>query len=105
MAAPSKTTTGPTISLDSNNNFMNVAATTNNWVDNNGNQLNAGAKSSFSTITATNHNYAGGGTPTIIVLNQQSGTATATAAGTIGATQYTPTGGVSATYVAEARLI
>jgi|SRR5579883_1872194 hypothetical protein len=81
-----------------------IAATTNNWTDSNGNQINAGAKSTFSTITATNHNYAGA-TPSIIVLNQQTGTATATAAGTIGATQYTPTGGVSATYVAEARLI
>lgn len=76
-----------------------LALNTSTLLDSAGNQVNSGAKSTFSTITATNHNFAGA-TPDIVLLNQQSGTATATAAGTIGATQYTPTGGVSATYVA-----
>ena len=82
-----------------------VVANTGNMIDAAGNQINSGAKSTFSTITATNHNFIGSVTPTIVNMNQQTGTATATAIGTITTTQYTPTGGVSATYVCEAKLI
>lgn len=82
-----------------------VVGNTNTWIDAAGNQVNAGAKSTFSTITATNHNFIGSVTPTIVNLNQQTGTATATAVGTLTANQYTPTGGVSATYAAETKLI
>lgn len=74
-----------------------LAATTNNLQDSATNEIPSCARSTFSSITATNHLYAGT-TPNTCLLNQQTGTATATAIGTIGATQYTPTGGVSATY-------
>jgi len=82
-----------------------VVGNTNTWVDAAGNQVNSGAKSSFSTITATNHLFIGSVTPTIVNMNQQTVTATSTAIGTITTTQYTPTGGVSATYVCETKLI
>ncbi len=92
-AATGKIGVGPT----STKLQFQLAATTNNLQDNQANELPSCARSTFSTITATNHNYAGS-TPNTCLLNQQTGTATATAIGTIGATQYTPTGGVSATY-------
>lgn len=80
-----------------------LAATTSNLTDNNANEIVAVARSTFSTITATNHNYAGA-TPNTVLFDQTSGTATATAIGSIGASQYTPTGGVSANYTAIAML-
>lgn len=82
---------------------LSFAATTTNFTDTNGNELVAVARSTFSTITATNHNYATA-TPNTVLFDQTSGTPTATAIGTIGATQYTPTGGVSANYTAIAML-
>lgn len=82
---------------------LNLACTTTNFVDTNANELVSVARSTFSTITATNHNYAVA-TPNTVLFDQTSGTATATAIGTIGATQYTPTGGVSANYTAIALL-
>lgn len=72
--------------------FLNVAATAALVSDSNANQINSVAKSSFSTLVATNHNYAGGGTPTWIGCCQTAGTAAAMGFGTIGATQYTPNG-------------
>lgn len=80
-----------------------LAATTTNITDTNGNELVSVARSTFSTITATNHNYATA-TPNTVLFDQTSGTATATGIGTIGATQYTPFGGVSANYTAIALL-
>lgn len=64
------------------------AAGTGVWKDAVGNEICSGAKSTFSTNTATNHLYVGG-TPNMVAACV-TGTATATAFGTFTATQYTP---------------
>lgn len=56
--------------------------------DGSSNEIVSGAKSTFTTNTATNHLYAGG-TPNFVSA-MVTGTATATSFGTITATQYTP---------------
>lgn len=81
-----------------------VAATTNNWTDTNANQINSCSKQTGSTNAATNHNYAGGGTPTI-VIGAVTGTATAWSFGTVTATQDTPAMTTAAAYTAYVSLI
>lgn len=58
------------------------------WKDASGNEVCSGAKSTFTTNTATNHNLVGL-TPNFVVACV-TGTATATSFGTFTATQYTP---------------
>lgn len=67
-----------------------------NFIDGAGNEVVAIASSTFSTLTATNHNFKGA-TPTFLFLTQNAGasaaaTAAAMSVGTVGATQYTPAG-------------
>ncbi len=81
-----------------------VAATTNNWTDTNANQVNSCSKMTGSTNAATAHNYAGGGTPTI-VIGAITGTATAWSFGTVTATQATPAMTTPAAYTAYVALI
>lgn len=83
--------------------FTNVGFTAALATDGNANQINSVAKSSFSTLVATNHNYAGGGTPTWIGCCQTAGTAAAMGFGSIGATQYTPNGTANACTVLSAQ--
>lgn len=81
-----------------------VAATTNNWTDTNGNQVNSCSKATGSTNAATAHNYAGTLTPTI-VIGAITGTATAWSFGTVGNTNFTPAMTSAAAYTAYVAFI
>lgn len=83
---------------------FNLAATTGVFKDGNGNEIVSGSKQTGSTNAATNHNYAGGGTPNL-ALAMVTGTATAWAAGTFTATQDTPAMTSAAAYTAYVSLI
>lgn len=81
--------------------LANVSGSSKGFTDSNGNEFPAVGASSFSTLTATNHNFAGGAVPTYAFCQENNGaTAAATAAamslGTFTATQYTPAGTANA---------
>lgn len=80
-----------------------IAASTNNWVDNNGNQMNSGgAIISASTNGAKAHNYAGTLTPTLI--NTMLTVAGTVIWGTIGTANATITMGAAGAFTAQAIL-
>lgn len=78
--------------------FKSAAATSAaNITDSNGNELTAFGASTFSTLTATNHNYGGAITPAFAYCQENNGASAAAAAaamslGTFSTTQYTPAG-------------
>lgn len=82
----------------------NVAATTNNWTDSNGNQVNSGGgKIAASANGAIAHNYAGSLTPTLI--NTMLSVAGTVIWGTIGNTNATITMSSAGAFVAQALLV
>ena len=81
-----------------------LACTTNQFVDNNNNQINSCSKATGSTNAATAHNYAGGVTPTI-VIGAITGTATAWSFGSVTSTQFTPAMTSAGAYTAYVALI
>ncbi len=95
------TQTGNFYSQSSSYTFQSAAATGagKKFKDSAGNPLIAMAASSFSTLTATNHNYTG--IPTGALCQENAGasaaaTAAAMSIGTITSTQYTPAGTANA---------
>lgn len=83
--------------------FSTVAGDTSGIIDKNSNKFIAVGTSSYSALSATNHNH-GTSTPTLMLSTMNNGasaaqTATVGSIGTITATQYTPAGTTNLTNV------
>ncbi len=92
------TQTGNFYSQSGAHSFKSAPADSGNKItDSRGNGITAFGASTFSTITATNHNYAGAVTPAFAYVQENNGASAGAAAaamslGTFTNTQYTPVG-------------